>query len=319
MLKTTAKTPQLVVLSGKGGTGKTSISAALIHLSESLSQERRLTVVDADVDAANLNLILQTEQLATYEFWGASIAEINTEKCTGCGDCVPICRYDAIFPDSQNKAVYWVDPIACDGCAACVYACPHAAITMIQQLEGHWLHSRGDFGMLFHAELLPGRENSGKLVSLIKIKAQKWAEVVDSPLMIIDGPPGIGCPVIAACVGVDMALIVAEPGLAGLHDLKRIYETLKHFKIPSVLCINKADLYPQGSLEIQEFARQENIKVMGEIPFDTHVQTAVRMGTQVTREFPDAPASQIIRKIWQATQEQMVHLGLIALKEKGSS
>lgn len=317
MLITRAQTPQLVILSGKGGTGKTSISAAFIHLSESLNQEKRLTVVDADVDAANLNLILQTDSLATYEFWGSSTAEISSEKCEGCGDCVRVCRYDAIFRDPQNNTVYWVDPVACDGCAACVYTCPQNAIAMIQQLEGNWLQSKGKFGMIFHAELFPGRENSGKLASLIKQKAQEWAQHVESPLMIIDGPPGIGCPVIAACVGADMALIVAEPGMAGLHDLKRIFATLKHFKIPTVLCINKADLYPQGSLEIQQFARQENIKLIGEIPFDPHIQSAIRLGTQVTREFPQAPASQALCKIWQATLDHMLNLGLTGLKING--
>lgn len=299
MLNINQKTPQLIVLSGKGGTGKTSISASLIHLWETVNKERHLTVVDADVDAANLNLILETEQLASHEFWSSSCAYITAEKCEACGDCVLVCRYDAIFPDPQGGSALWVDPVACDGCAACVYACPQEAIAMELQLDGYWLHSKADFGMLFHAELLPGKENSGKLVSLIKQKAQEWARVVGSPLMIIDGPPGIGCPVISACVGVDLALLVAEPGMAGLHDLKRMYSTLKHFKIPAMLCINKADIYPQGSLEIRQYADQEGITVIAEIPFDPAVQQAVRKGTPVTREFPDSPAARKIFEMWQ--------------------
>lgn len=305
MMNPPVKTPQLVILSGKGGTGKTSVSAAFVHLCESQDKENRLTVVDADVDAANLNLILRSEPLAEYEFWGASSAVINSDKCNGCGNCVTVCRYDAILPNPDLDELFWVDPMACDGCASCVYACPYDAVTMVQQLEGHWLHSKGDYGMLFHAELLPGRENSGKLVTLVKQKAQKWAQVVGSPFMIIDGPPGIGCPVIAACVGVDLALVVAEPGQAGYHDLKRIYNTLHHFRIPTLLCINKADLYPQGSREIQQFAQEEGIEFIGEIPFDGNVQEAICMGMPVTKAFPTSPAAQKIEAIWHKTRAVM--------------
>lgn len=302
MSTTPVKIPQLVILSGKGGTGKTSISAAFVHLCESQEKEKHLAIIDADVDAANLNLVLHSELIAKNEFWGASSAEIISAKCSGCGDCVKVCRYDAILPNPTNGDTFQIDPMACDGCAACVYACQFDAIEMKQQLEGHWLYSKGDYGMLFHAELLPGRENSGKLVSLVKQKAQKWAKVVESPFLIIDGPPGIGCPVIAACVGVDLALIVAEPGQAGYHDLKRIYSTLDHFRIPTLLCINKADLYPKGSREIQQFAQEENIKFIGEIPFDANVQNAICMGMPVTKAFPSTPASQKIETIWLKTR-----------------
>lgn len=288
------KTPQLIILSGKGGTGKTSISAGLVHLWHQQNSTGRLTVVDADVDAANLNLLLNSETLAKHEFWSSSCAQIDPENCAGCGDCIAVCRYDAIFSDSPEAVTRRVDPIACDGCAACVYACGRKAIRMISQLDGHWLHSRGDYGMLFHAELLPGKENSGKLVSLIKQKAQKWAEVVNSPLMIIDGPPGIGCPVISACSGTDLALLITEPGLAGLHDLQRIYATLKHFKIPAILCINKADLYPQGTLELESYAQHESIKLVTKIPFDPNVHQAVRAGMPLTAYAPTSAAAQSV-------------------------
>jgi MinD superfamily P-loop ATPase len=299
---------QLVILSGKGGTGKTCISAAFAHLSSIMGNHGQCVFVDADVDAANLSLILKSEICETYEFWGGSLAQIDTANCTGCGACLPVCRYNAVFPDEKDAPAYWIDPLACDGCAACVYACPQNAIHMIQQQEGHWYHSSTPYGELFHAELFPGKENSGKLVTLVKQQARLLAEEQHAPFMIIDGPPGIGCPVISACAGAHLGLIVAEPSLAGLHDLKRALGTLQHFRIPSVICINKADLYPAGTRQIRKFAREQFIDVFGEIPFDEYVHQAMLLGIPITATFPASPAAQSIRSILDAVVDRLLDL-----------
>ena len=237
---------QVVILSGKGGTGKTSLCAAFAHLGSRPEVLERPVLADADVDAANLGLVLMPEPAEPQEFWGGSLAVIDADRCTGCGACIAVCRYYAILPDTAHPPALLVDPVACDGCAACVYACPEDAVRMEPQQEGNWFHSKTPFGDLFHAELFPGRENSGKLVTLVKQQARLWAEDTHSPLVVIDGPPGIGCPVISACAGSDLGLIVAEPGVAGQHDLKRILGTLQHFRVPAAICINKADISPEG-------------------------------------------------------------------------
>lgn len=296
---------QLVILSGKGGTGKTSLTAAFAPLANGASAEISAVFVDADVDAANLSLILQPDQSVTAEFWGGSLAEIDPELCTGCGACVRVCNFDAILPDFANPLINRVDPVACDGCAACMYACANQAVRMIQQQEGNWFHSNTDYGPLFHAELFPGKENSGKLVSLVKQNARLWAEDHQIPLVILDGPPGIGCPVISACAGADLGLIAAEPSLAGIHDLKRILGTLNHFKVPAVICINKHDIYPEGASLIREFSAENGVEVIGEIPYDPHILTAMLCGQPVTRLFPGSPSSKAIYAIWNRVFSQL--------------
>jgi len=290
---------QLVILSGKGGTGKTSISAAFAHLGSISSSQVRFVLADADVDAANLSLVLKPEVMKREAFWGGSLAEIDPGLCQGCGSCVPVCRYDAVLLDPRRSDNYWIDPVACDGCAACLYACPNSAIRMVVQQEGHWLRSSTPYGTLFHAELFPGADNSGKLVTLVKQNARLWAEDQHSPLVIIDGPPGIGCPVISACAGADLGLIVTEPSLAGLHDLERIQATLQHFRVPQVICINKADIYPEGTRQIREFAKEQGIQVLGEIPFDEKIPLSMLNGSPVTEEFPSAESSRSITLLWE--------------------
>jgi MinD superfamily P-loop ATPase len=296
-----SRAKQLIILSGKGGTGKTSISAAFAHLNAVRINSHPMVFVDADVDAANLSLVLQPDNLDPKEFWGGSLAEIDPEKCINCGACSPVCRYDAIFPDPNNDQVQWVDPIACDGCAACVYACPVDAISMIRQQEGNWFQSKTSFGWLFHAELFPGRENSGKLVTLIKQQARLFAEDTQSQGVVIDGPPGIGCPVISACAGTDLGLLVTEPSLMGLHDLKRVLGTLRHFHVPAVICINKADIYPEGTKAIREFAAMEGIEVIGEIPYDEDIPRSMIEGKPFTLLFPDSSAGRAIQQVWEKT------------------
>lgn len=306
MLNTSSRAKQLIILSGKGGTGKTSLCAAFAHLSCNPEQRVDTVFVDADVDAANLSLILQPDQPSPHEFWGGSLAVINASLCTGCGTCVSVCRYDAVLSDPNHIPAYWIDPMACDGCAACVYACPQGAIRMVPQQEGHWFQSNTPYGTLFHAELFPGKENSGKLVTLIKQKARLWAEDSHFPLMIIDGPPGIGCPVISACAGTDLGLIVTEPSVAGLHDLKRVLGTLQHFRVPSVICINKADIYPQGARQIVEYANEQGIEILEQIPFDEQIPQAMLQGVPITKVFPDSPAAHSILKIWESILPRLI-------------
>ena len=289
---------QLIILSGKGGTGKTSITAAFAHLASQSPHAIPAILVDADVDAANLGLILQPDGAEQHEFWGGAIAEIDPDGCIGCGRCAEVCRYDAALPNPDDPGIYRIDPLACDGCAACVYACPQEIIRMVQQQEGLWFHSHAAFGDIFHAELFPGKENSGKLVTTIKQQARLAAQDNAIPLVIIDGPPGIGCPVISASAGADLALIVTEPGKAGVHDLKRIFETLKHFRIPALICINKADIYPAGVQEIHRYASEQGALVITEIPFDAAIPHAMVQAQPVTVFAPDSPASVAINALW---------------------
>ena len=294
---------QLVILSGKGGTGKTSISAAFAHLSSRAGLPGGVVLADADVDAANLGLVLSPAVKETTEFWGGSLAEIDPGLCIGCGECFPVCRYDAVLDDPQHPGKKWIDPVACDGCAACVYACPTDAIRMVVQQEGFWFRSDTPYGTLLHAELFPGRENSGKLVTLVKQNARLWAEEHQIPIVVIDGPPGIGCPVISACAGADLGMIVAEPSLAGIHDLKRVQATLQHFRVPQVIAINKTDIYPDGVEQIRRFAYEHDIQILGQVPFDPLIPHSMLLGSPVTEEFPDSDSARAIRQLWDGVIE----------------
>lgn len=289
---------QLVILSGKGGTGKTSLSAAIADLANSSKNYIQTVMVDADVDAANLSLVLQPKQSEMHEFWGGSIAEIDKSKCIGCDLCKLLCRYDAVIPYEDGSNTYFVDPTACDGCAACVFSCTPEAIRMVPQQEGNWFRSKTIYGDLFHAELFPGKENSGKLVTLIKQHARLWAQDTQASLLVVDGPPGIGCPVISACAGADLGLIVTEPSVAAIHDYQRILSLLQHFKIPVVVCINKSDIYPEGVENIRQCSYTQDIKILGEIPYDEHITQAMVQGQPVTAIYPKAPSSKVIQEIW---------------------
>ncbi len=302
MLNQALRVKQLVVLSGKGGAGKTSVSAALAHLAELSLAGTPPMLVDADVDAANWSLVLQPIFGTANEFWGGARAEIDAELCGGCASCVSVCRYQAVFPCGE---FYEIDQVACDGCAACVYACPQGAIRMVPQQDGVWMRSATRFGELFHAELFPGKDNSGKLVTLIKQQARLAAEDDQRPLVIVDGPPGIGCPVISACAGADLGLVVAEPGVSGLHDMKRILGTLSHFRVPAMICINKADLYPLGVQDIRRYAEHQKIPVAGLVPYDVHIPRAMVKGQPVTVAFPESEAARALRELWQVVFERL--------------
>jgi MinD superfamily P-loop ATPase len=309
---------QLVVLSGKGGTGKTTLTAALADLA---SAEMAVVLADADVDAANLELVLQVERVEEHEFRSGQVAVIDPEICTACGACYVTCRFDAITvsgargpSDASSRSgttdtqvrrgswgdragVYTVDPVACEGCAACFYQCSDEAIWMKEQVAGKWYRSDTPFGPLFHAHLMAGRENSGKLVTLLKQKARSLAEDSGASLVIIDGPPGIGCPVISATTGMDAALLVTEPSLSGLHDLERILSTTEHFGVEAFVVINKADLNAMRTQEIREFCKNRRTEVLGDIPFDSVVTEALVDGRPVT-VYSDGQVSQAIKAVW---------------------
>jgi MinD superfamily P-loop ATPase len=287
---------QLVILSGKGGTGKTSLAASLMYLS-SKSQFQGV-FVDADVDAANLALVSQAVPIESHIFMGSQCAEINTEKCNQCDRCFEICRFNAINRPDIGRDFYAVNDLLCEGCAACFHVCPQAAIQMNKQQDGEWFHSTSPYGHLYHAELFPGAENTGKLVTTVKQHAKLYAEDHDIPLVIIDGPPGIGCPVISASAGVDLALLVAEPSVSGIHDLERISAMLKHFNIAILVCINKADLYPEGTQAILQLAKDHGYPIAGKISFDDVVPQAIVKAQPVSQFAPNSRAAKEIELIW---------------------
>ena len=302
---------QLVILSGKGGTGKTSLAAAFAHLALDGGFPIRAVLADADVDAANLELVLRPSRQETHDFTGGSVAVIDPQRCQGCGICQQVCRFDAVFPPGIEEIVYTIDPIACDGCAACVYQCPEDAIHMQPQIAGRWYRSQSRYGTLFHADLFPAQENSGKLVTLVKQNARLLALDTDCQVVIVDGPPGIGCPVIAAAAGADLALIVTEPSLAGIHDLARVLETTTHFRIPSLVVINKADLYPPGTSQIEAMCAEMGVEVIGCIPFDPAVTEAMLNGEPLTAYSPDSPASHALVTAWQTVVNRLQVTGEI--------
>ncbi len=287
---------QLVILSGKGGTGKTSIAAALSQLASESERSMSIVLADADVDAANLELILSPSNTRKEDFWGGQIAEIDQRRCAQCGECMQVCRFDAIHAADDGFAI---NPIACEGCAACFYVCPSEAISLKEQVAGAWFHSDSLYGPLFHAALYPAQENSGKLVTRIKQHAKLQALDNGCDLMIVDGPPGVGCPVISAVSGADLALIVAEPSKAGVHDMRRILETTDHFSVPSVVCINKTDLSAEGSAEIESYCQEAGIAMVGTIPFDVDIPRAMSQGQTIITFQPDGSASRALRDMWQ--------------------
>lgn len=248
---------EIVVVSGKGGTGKTTIISCLIAALDSP------IIVDADVDAANLYILLKPEGLHGHEFAGKPVAAIDPGKCTSCGLCEQLCRFGAIKATSEG---YQVDEVSCDGCGLCHIACPVAAVEMREQIVGQWYDSSTRYGQFIHARLTPGAENSGNLVAKVRSQANLVAKKNGGKLIVIDGPPGIGCPVIAAISGTDLAILVTEPTLSGISDLKRIYELTQHFKIPSGIVINRFDINSDNTRIIEEFADYKGIKIFAKIP-----------------------------------------------------
>ena len=291
---------ELVILSGKGGTGKTSISAAFAHLASKSNPDQNPVLVDADVDASNLELVLEPVVIDENEFRSSSTAMIDQDKCESCGICAQVCRYKAI---DMKDGKYQIDPIACEGCKSCVYQCPYEAIHMEIQMDGYWYHSQSRFGHLFHAHLLPARENSGKLVTLVKQRGRLFAREDKAHIIIVDGPPGIGCPVIAAVSGANLALIIVEPTLSGIHDMERVLQTVNHFGIKALVCINKADINARGVEQIEKYCQDNEIEVIGRIRFDKIVTEAMVNGEPVTAFCQNAVVSRELGSAWNRVRE----------------
>jgi len=283
---------ELVVISGKGGTGKTSLMAAFASLA------KNKVLCDADVDAADLHLIMDPEIKERHEFQGGSTAVINADKCTQCGLCRDLCRWDAISEDFE------VDAIACEGCGVCVYFCPEGAIDFPVNTCGEWFISDTRFGPMAHARLGIAEENSGKLVTLVRQQGRKLAEENKLNLILTDGPPGVGCPVIASLGGATAVLIVSEPTVSGKHDMERVAELAAFFKIPAMLCINKFDLNVDQTTAIENFAKEKHVKVLGRIPFDPIFTKSMVQGQTIFEYDGKSDAALAVEYLWkQVTRE----------------
>ncbi|HIC96488.1 TPA: (4Fe-4S)-binding protein, partial [Candidatus Bipolaricaulota bacterium] len=263
---------QLVVISGKGGTGKTTIVAALATL------VREKVLADCDVDAADLHLVMDPKVGKTEGFEGSKEAILDQGKCTGCGVCREGCRFGAIV---ESGSSFSVDPFRCEGCGVCAYLCPVGAIALRPRLSGYIHTSSTRFGTLVYGQLEPGEGTSGKLVMQVKQRAAELVQLEGKELLIVDGSPGIGCPVIASLSGATAALIVTEPTLSGLHDLERVLGVARHFRIKALICINKWDLNPAMAQRIEEFSQRQGLEMVGQIPYDDTVIKAMVRGKTV--------------------------------------
>lgn len=282
-----SKTKEIVIVSGKGGTGKTSVAAGLADLSTNA------VFCDCDVDAANLALALGAKERNNHKFVASKRAFVEEERCAGCDVCGSTCRFAAISKGD-------VDALACEGCGLCARVCPSHAIEMRPVLSGHWFVSDTLKGPMVHARLGPGEENSGKLVALVRQEARRIAQAEGRDVLISDGPPGIGCPVIASLSGADAALVVTEPTLSGIHDLSRILKVCRRFGVPPLIVINKFDIHAGNTGKIERFAWQEGLKVAGRIPYDPDVPRAMAVGIPITRY--DTSAARCVRELWGTCQ-----------------
>jgi MinD superfamily P-loop ATPase len=287
---------QLVIISGKGGTGKTIITAAIAALAQNK------VMVDCDVDAADLYLLLHPDIQETHQFIGGKKARIDVEKCTLCGECMDVCRFEAIA--EKEDGVINTDPISCEGCGVCSHLCPVEAIEMEKSISGEWFVSRTKYGPFVHARLGIGEENSGKLVTEVRKKAKEIADKDHLDFVIIDGPPGIGCPVISSLSGTDLALVVTEPTLTGIHDMERVIQMAHHFKTQTACCINKYDLNLQNSRHIESWCNINSIPLVGKIPFDEEVTKSMVQGIPLT-EYTNNSVSKEIKKMWQKLHKSL--------------
>ena len=288
---------ELVVISGKGGTGKTSIMAAFASLA------KNKVLCDADVDAADLHLLTDPKIKERHDFQGGGIAVINPDKCTECGLCRDLCRWEAISEQFE------VDAIECEGCGVCVDFCPEQAIDFPLKTCGQWFISDTRFGPMVHARLGIAEENSGKLVTLVRQEAKKLAEKQNLNLLITDGPPGIGCPVIASVGGATALLIVTEPTVSGLHDMERVAQLAAHFKVPGMVCVNKFDLNIDQTQAIEKLAKEKNITVLGRIPFDSVFTKSMVQGKTIFEYNTESKIGQAVEQIWKKIIESPVMNG----------
>jgi MinD superfamily P-loop ATPase len=280
------KMKQITVLSGKGGTGKTTITASFAVLAHDI------VMADCDVDAPDLHMLLHPQIMKTQEFRGSKLAIVDRTKCIECGLCQNSCRFDAINDGIQ------IDPFSCEGCGVCVVVCLEEAISIQERISGYAFISKTKYGIMSHARLNPGEANSGKLVTLVRHNARKIAEEENCNLVLIDGPPGIGCPVIASVTGVDAGLVVTEPTMSGIHDLKRALQLLNHFKVSPFVCINTYDINRKNTEKIVKFCEKNKIEVVGKISFDPIVTEAMVAGRTVVEHSPENMVSREIENTW---------------------
>ncbi len=281
---------EITVVSGKGGTGKTSVTVALAAAGENL------VLCDGDVDAPDLHLVLDPEPVESHVFEGNWIASVDPERCTSCGICMEYCRFDAI--ESRETNIPFIDPFKCEGCRLCERICPSGAIHSVRSTNNLWFVSRSRHGTLVHARMGPGEENSGKLVTRVRQRAREEAIKLKADYLLTDGPPGTGCPAIASLTGSHLALLVIEPTRSGLHDAGRILELIEKFNIEAAAVINKYDLHPGLSDEIEAFLSARAVTLLGKIPFDEAVTEAMVRARSVVEFDPRTKASQAIRSIW---------------------
>ena len=284
---------ELVIISGKGGTGKTSLVAAFASLA------KNKILCDADVDAADLHLLMEPQIRESHDFQGGNTAIINPELCTECGLCRDLCRWDAISED------FIVDSLECEGCGVCYYFCPEKAIEFPLNTCGEWYVSDTRFGPMVHARLGIAEDNSGKLVTLVRQESKKLAEEKGLSLIMTDGPPGVGCPVIASIGGASAVLIVTEPTVSGRHDMERVAQLAAHFNIPAMMCVNKFDLNPEQTDGIEAFATEKNIHVLGRIPFDPIFTKSMVQGQTILEYDGDSETCQIVKSVWEQVNEAL--------------
>jgi MinD superfamily P-loop ATPase len=282
---------ELVVLSGKGGTGKTSIVGSFAALAKSK------VLADCDVDAADLHLLLKPELKEEHDFWSGQVALIDKDKCTGCGLCGELCRFDAIHD-------FTVDSVSCEGCGFCFRICPAEAITMEENLAGKWSISETGYGTLVHARLGIAQENSGKLVATVRQEASKISQDTHADYIITDGPPGIGCPVISSLSGANLALLVTEPTLSGIHDLERVMSVCGHFGIEALVCVNKYDINEENTRQIEQYCFEQGIEIAARIPFDNAFTEAMIHGMPLV-EYNKNGISGEIESLWDRVSEYL--------------
>jgi len=274
---------EILIISGKGGTGKTTVTASLADIAAPAHQ---LVLADADVDAANLEILLAPEIQKVSPFMAGKVAVIDQDACIACGRCEEVCRFDAVRRDAKNT--YTIDSAYCEGCLSCVHQCPVDAIDVDLHQSGEWYRSTSPYGTMFHANLYPGEENSGKLVTQVKEDARAFGTQAQADFLLIDGPPGIGCPVTAALNGVDIAVIVSEPTVTGFHDMRRARETADFFQIATSLVINKSDLNKDIREEMLRYAETNGMALAGLIPYDEEILHTQVLRQPLTRSLPDA-------------------------------
>jgi MinD superfamily P-loop ATPase len=285
---------ELSVISGKGGTGKTSIVASLAFLSHNK------VMADCDVDAADLHLVMKDKVIESGDFNGGKKAFIHEDICNGCGNCASVCEFDAI----NSYPVFNIDQLSCEGCGVCRRFCTRGAITMKDHISGKWFASETAHGPMVRARLGIAEGNSGKLVTLLRNRAKAMAKEKEQGLVIIDGSPGTGCPVIAGITGASIVLVVTEPTVSGLHDLKRVHELTSHFRIRTLVCVNRADINPDKTREINDYCVDKRLRLLAEIPYDEDIVRAQIAGMSVT-EYSRGPAAMAIEELWKELQKEL--------------